>query len=93
MRDKGRLLGKGARAKVSAYVMIVLTAVKMSVGLLSGSIALLADAVHSLSCLLTSFFSSNKGFSCVCAPADTHTERVALTIVVSEKNRIISHEY
>jgi hypothetical protein len=46
MNEKNRL-GKGVRAaKVCAYVMIVLTGVKMGVGLFSGSIALLADAVH-----------------------------------------------
>jgi len=53
--EKVRLLGKGARAaRISTYVTILLTATKAIVGLLSGSIALLADAVHSLSDIFTS---------------------------------------
>ena len=53
--EKVQLLGKGARAaKRSTYVTIMLTGIKAVVGLLSGSIALLADAVHSLSDIFTS---------------------------------------
>jgi len=53
--EKVQLLGKGARAaKVSTCVTIMLTGIKAAVGLLSGSVALLADAVHSLSDIFTS---------------------------------------
>jgi cation diffusion facilitator family transporter len=53
--EKVQLLQKGARAaKTSTYVTIALTGLKATVGLLSGSIALLADAVHSLSDIFTS---------------------------------------
>jgi cation diffusion facilitator family transporter len=53
--EKVQLLGKGARAaKVFTYVTIMLTGIKAIVGLLSGSIALLADAVHSLSDIFAS---------------------------------------
>jgi cation diffusion facilitator family transporter len=54
--EKVRRLQKGARAaKTSTYATITLTVIKAIVGLLSGSIALLADAVHSLSDIFTSF--------------------------------------
>ena len=53
--EKVQLLQKGARAaKTSTYVTVALTGLKAIVGLLSGSIALLADAVHSLSDIFTS---------------------------------------
>ena len=53
--QKVQLLGKGAKAaKVATFVTIMLTGIKAIVGLLSGSIALLADAVHSLSDIFTS---------------------------------------
>jgi len=53
--QKVQLLGKGAKAaKIATLVTIVLTGIKAVVGLLSGSIALLADAVHSLSDIFTS---------------------------------------
>jgi hypothetical protein len=53
--EKLQLLRKGATAaKVSTYVTVMLTGIKATVGLLSGSIALLADAVHSLSDIFTS---------------------------------------
>jgi cation diffusion facilitator family transporter len=53
--EKVQLLAKGARAaKVSTYVTIMLTGIKAALGLLSGSIALLADAIHSLSDIFTS---------------------------------------
>jgi cation diffusion facilitator family transporter len=53
--EKLQLLQKGAKAaRTSTYVTIALTGLKAIVGLLSGSIALLADAVHSLSDIFTS---------------------------------------
>jgi cation diffusion facilitator family transporter len=53
--EKVRRLQKGARAaRTSTYATIALTGIKAVVGLLSGSIALLADAVHSLSDIFTS---------------------------------------
>jgi cation diffusion facilitator family transporter len=53
--ERVQLLGKGAKAaKASTYVTTALTGIKVVAGLLSGSIALLADAVHSLSDIFTS---------------------------------------
>jgi cation diffusion facilitator family transporter len=53
--EKVQLLQKAARAaKTSTYATTALTGLKAIVGLLSGSIALLADAVHSLSDIFTS---------------------------------------
>jgi len=53
--EKVQLLRKGARAaKRSTYMTIMLTGIKAAVGLMSGSIALLADAVHSVSDVFTS---------------------------------------
>jgi len=46
--------GKEREQQSSTYVTIMLTGIKATVGLLSGSIALLADAVHSLSDIFTS---------------------------------------
>lgn len=67
--EKVQLLGKGPRAaKISTYVTITQTGVKAIVGLLSGSIDLLADAVHSLSDIL----SCSKG---VRIAGDRHDER------------------
>ncbi len=55
VEEKVQLLRKGARAaKRSTCVTIMLTGMKVAVGLLSGSIALLADAVHSVSDVFTS---------------------------------------
>lgn len=53
--DKAWLLREGENAaKISTAVMIVLSSVKGAVGLISGSIALLADAVHSFSDIFAS---------------------------------------
>jgi len=53
--DRAQILEKGVRAaKVSTVMTVLLACVKTAVGLLSGSIALLADAVHSFSDLFSS---------------------------------------
>jgi cation diffusion facilitator family transporter len=56
IEDRAQILEKGVRAaKVSTVMTVMLACVKATVGLLSGSIALLADAVHSFSDLFSSF--------------------------------------